>query len=58
MMHELESLRQGISIRSKIEQDPETAQLMKVWAKELEVIIAKLENPKFEGVNVGKVSKI
>ena len=58
MIHELKAIRQAMSIRSKITKEPETAEVMRLWARELERIIAKLEQPKFEGVNVGKVSKI
>ena len=47
-----------MSIRSKMTKEPETAEVMRIWMRELEVIIAKLESPKFEGVNVGEVSKI
>jgi hypothetical protein len=58
MIHEIKAIRQAVSIRSKMTKEPETAEVMRIWAKELERIIAKLEQPKFEGVNVGKVSKI
>lgn len=58
MIHELEALKQGIVIRSKTETNPETAQLMKVWAQELAVIIAKAKEPKFDGGCVGQESKI
>jgi hypothetical protein len=58
MIHELKAIRQAMSIRSKMTKEPETAEVMRIWAKKLEVIIAKLESPKFEGVNVGEVSKI
>jgi hypothetical protein len=58
MIHELKAIRQAMSILSKITKESETAEVMRIWTKELEVIIAKLESPKFEGVNVGKVSNI
>ena len=58
MIHELKAIKQAMSIRSKMTKELETAEVMRIWAKELERIIAKLESPKFEGVNVGEVSKI